>query len=79
MLTPEQINEISLHPKDKALQAFTEHKLVRILTTNNDLLEAGYIVIMYGEVAFRIQPKHVKHESQFIRLEEVKDVLFDAV
>jgi hypothetical protein len=64
-------------PLSKAVEAFTEHKLVKIRKFNGQLLKSGYITIMYGEVAFRMQPRLIHDESQFIRMDEIKDIVFD--
>ena len=69
--------EPTTFPAIKAIQAFTHRKLVRIKKVNGKLLEPGYIIIMYGDIAFRMQPKRSSHESQFIRMAEIKDILFE--
>ena len=71
------MNNVNVLASEKAYQAFTDHKLVRILKTNEQLLEPGYIIIMYGDVAFRIQPKYLQHDSLFVRLSDIKDILFE--
>lgn len=69
--------EQTIFPATKAIQAFTHRKLIRIKKINGKLLEPGYIIIMYGDIAFRMQPRHSGHESLFIRMAEIKDILFE--
>jgi hypothetical protein len=73
------MNNVNLVASEKAYQAFADHKLVRILKHNDQLLEPGYIIIMYGDIAFRIQPKYLQHDSFFVRLAEIKDILFEEI
>jgi len=73
------MDQVATYPLSKAIEAFTDHKLIRIQMINGKLLEPGYIIIMYGEIAFRIQPRHESHESQFIRMAEIKDILLEEV
>jgi hypothetical protein len=63
-------------PLEKAQEAFTSRRAIRIRTLDGQLLETGYIMIMYGDVAFRIQPELAYHESQFVRLSEIADIEF---
>jgi hypothetical protein len=67
----------TIFPADKAMRAFTNRKLVRIRKLNGKLLEPGYIIIMYGDIAFRMQPRRSGHESQFIRMAEIKDIVIE--
>jgi hypothetical protein len=64
-------------PLAKAQEAFSKRQLIRVLKTNGQILEAGHIIIMYGDVAFRIQPELEDHDSQFIRVSEVSDIQFE--
>lgn len=70
------MKDVKTNPLEKANHAFTGHKLIRILKTNGQLLEPGFITIMYGDVAFRVQPSYVDHDSQFVRMDDIQDIIF---
>ena len=70
------MKELHLHPIEKANEAFAGHKLIQIRKTNGQLMEPGFITIMYGDVAFRVQPSFMKHDSVFIRLDDIQEIIF---
>ena len=70
------MKELHLHPIEKANQAFAGHKLIQIRKIDGQLLEPGFITIMYGDVAFRVQPSFMKHDSVFIRVDDIQDITF---
>ncbi len=71
------MNELKMLPLEKIHKAFADHKTIKIRKNNGQVLEPGYVMIMYGDIAFRIQPKQVRHESHFIRMDEVRDVVVE--
>jgi hypothetical protein len=73
------MNQVTTYPLNRAIEAFTDHKMVSIQMADGKLLEPGYIIIMYGEIAFRIQPLQQSHESQFVRMSEIKDIILEEV
>jgi hypothetical protein len=59
---------------EKAVVAFNDHQVIRVVKKNGQLVGPGHIMIMYGEVAFRMQLISV-NESCFIRMEEISEIL----
>jgi hypothetical protein len=68
------MEELKPNSLEKIDEAFTRHQLISIRKINGEILEPGYIVIRYGDVAFRVQPKHLNFDSQFVRLSEIEDI-----
>ncbi len=63
-------------PVEKASYAFAGRKVIRVKKTTGQFLEPGYITSLYGDVAFRMKPLHLKHDSQFIRMADIADIVF---
>jgi hypothetical protein len=68
------IKEIVSDPLQNVLQAFTDHLLISVRKQSGTVLGPGYIMIMYGEIAFRFQVNE-SNESHFIRMEEIGDII----
>lgn len=65
-----------VHPVEKASDAFAGRKVIRVKKISGQFLEPGYITSLYGEIAFRIKPLQAKHDSQFIRMADIADIVF---
>lgn len=68
------IEEIVSDPLENVLHAFTDHLLISVRKHSGTLLGPGYIMIMYGEIAFRFQVNE-SNESHFVRMEEISDII----
>jgi hypothetical protein len=69
------IKEVESHSLDRAIQAFNDHLPITVRKMNGEVFGPGYIMIMYGEIAFRIQLENV-NDSFFIRTEEIAEIDF---
>ncbi len=71
------MKEAEPRPLEKANHAFADHRLIRILKNDGELLEPGFITIMYGDIAFRVQPSFQDRDSEFVRMADIRDILFE--
>lgn len=68
------IKQLAIQPIEKVIRAFNDHQQITVRKTNGQLLGPGHIMIMYGEVAFRMQLKDT-NESHFVRIEEIDEIM----
>lgn len=61
-------------PLEQVLKAFTYHQLVSITKRDGERLAEGYILIMYGDVAFRIQNVSEDGASHFVSVAEIEEI-----
>ena len=59
---------------ETAIRAFHQHLTITIKLTNGKVIGPGHIVIMYGDVAFRMQEEK-SNESHFIRIDDVEEIV----
>lgn len=71
------MKKVQTYALEKALKAFTYHQAVRIKKKDGEPIETGYIMIMYGDLAFRMQPKKDRGESQLVSISEIEEILVD--
>lgn len=62
------------YPLETAIRAFNQHLPVTVKLTNGKHIGPGHIIIMYGDVAFRMQEEK-SNDSHFVRIAEVEDIL----
>jgi hypothetical protein len=58
---------------ETALRAFAEHFPITIKLTDGKAIGPGYIVMMYGDIAFRMQEEN--DSSHFVRVSEVNELV----
>jgi hypothetical protein len=63
---------------DLVTQAFNDHLLIVVRKVNGQVFGPGHIVIMYGEIAFRMKLCDT-NDSFFIRIEEIEEILFPII
>jgi hypothetical protein len=59
---------------EQALKAFTHHKLVSIRKKDGQRISPGYILIMYGDVAFRMQSASPELNSHFVSICDIEEI-----
>lgn len=59
---------------EEALKAFTYHQRVSLTKKNGEHLGEGYILMMYGDVAFRMQDASPGHESHFVSVCDIAEI-----
>ena len=64
---------------EQALKAFTDHELVSIRKKDGQYISPGYILIMYGDVAFRMQSKSPDRSSHFVSISEIEEIVYEEV
>jgi hypothetical protein len=69
------IKEVESHSRDHVIQAFNDHLPIVVRKVNGQVFGPGYIVIMYGEIAFRMQLRDT-NDSFFIRMEDIQEIVF---
>jgi hypothetical protein len=62
------------YPLETAIRAFHQHIPITVKLASGKHIGPGHIVIMYGDVAFRMQEEK-SPESHFIRIDEVEDIV----
>jgi hypothetical protein len=69
------IMSISVTPLlEQALKAFTYHQPVSLTKKNGERIGEGYILIMYGDVAFRMQDASPGRNSHFVSLCDIAEI-----
>jgi hypothetical protein len=61
-------------PLETAIRAFHQHLRITLKLTNGKSIGPGHIIIMYGDVAFRMQEEK-SNESHFVRIDDVEQIL----
>ena len=59
---------------EQALKAFTHHELVSIRKKDGQCISPGYILIMYGDVAFRMQSASPELDSHFVSISDIEEI-----
>jgi hypothetical protein len=59
---------------EQALKAFTYHHAVTLTKTDGQQIAEGYILIMYGDVAFRIQDIPPGRDSHFVSVSDIDQI-----
>lgn len=67
------MDDIMTFPFQTAMRAFSTNKPIIIKLKNGDTLGPGNIMIMYGQVAFRIKLK-VSNDSHFVSVSDVDEI-----
>jgi hypothetical protein len=57
-----------------ALKAFTFHQPVSLKKKNGEFISEGYILIMYGDVAFRMQDLSPNRDSHFVTISDIEEI-----
>jgi hypothetical protein len=60
---------------EQALKAFTYHEAVSIRKKDGQQMAPGYIMIMYGDVAFRMQSKAPGLDSYFVSICDIDEIV----
>ena len=60
---------------EQALKAFTYHEAVSVRKKDGQCIAPGYIMIMYGDVAFRMQSKSPSLDSYFVSISDIEEIL----
>ena len=68
------MNKTSTPILEQALRAFTYHYAVKLIKTDGQQIAEGYILIMYGDVAFRIQDLSPGRESHFVSVCDIDQI-----
>lgn len=68
------IKQLTFQLIEKVIRAFNDHQQIMVRKTDGKLLGPGHIMIMYGEVAFRMQIKDT-NESHFVRIEDIDKII----
>lgn len=61
-------------PLEQVLKAFTYHQPVSITKKDGVHLAEGYVLIMYGDVAFRMQDISPGNDSHFVSVSEIDEI-----
>jgi hypothetical protein len=64
----------SRHALEQALKAFTYHQPVSLTKKNGEHISEGFILIMYGDVAFRMQDIASGRDSHFVSISEIEEI-----
>ncbi len=59
---------------EQVLKAFSYHLPISITKKDGKTIASGYIMIMYGSTAFRMQEAGVHPESHFVSLAEIESI-----
>jgi hypothetical protein len=60
---------------EQALKAFTYHEAISVRKKDGQCIAPGYIMIMYGDVAFRMQSKSPGLDSYFVSICDIDEIL----
>jgi hypothetical protein len=63
------------HALEQALKAFTYHAAISVRKKDGQLIAPGYIMIMYGDLAFRMQAKSPGVDSHFVSIADIEEIL----
>lgn len=59
---------------EQALKAFTYHQPVSLTKKDGEHIGEGYILIMYGDVAFRMQDVSPERDSHFVSICDIDEI-----
>jgi hypothetical protein len=77
--TTDQMNPVTnepatTYPLETAIRAFNQHLPITVKFPDGKHVGPGHIIIMYGDVAFRMQEEK-SQESHFIRIADVDEIV----
>jgi hypothetical protein len=72
------MNTLAAPALEQALKAFTYHKAISVRKKDGQFIGSGYIMIMYGDIAFRMQGKAPDLDSHFVSIADIDEILVSA-